>query len=519
MWSERFTSFLYRRRIVLFGAWLIHAFLMHYFILGFVSWDGFGHRGFPIVEILQHGGMGTSKFVNEWSLTGFTPFLELAHLPFLLVFKMRGFIIGFPLVVFPLCVAAIFAFLRELTDDNKVATFGALTYVAMPFINAQPFSAYVDFAVSGCLAFFLFSILRLRRDVRLRSVIWIILATFVFTMARVQAVFVTILLFPILAYALFCERERFRVRIAKRRELLMAVAGAAIGAIPAIGFQISRYLEFGSPTYPIQFSLLGIKADGGMTRDYFFKLAGIGGDDWGSVVKGFIDGWVWHVDWPMGGFYTSKYMAAGLLFLLAVVLLPFAIKRLTRIEWWLLGGLGFVSFLTRDFGVPRYAYTIVLGLVLVLGRELSTLCSARRWRAVYWGAIGVVLLHLLRPEVDYLQSRSNYVSPRMNVARSRSFLDSYEVPVFPQTKSPLIIIETPGANFILPLYGRRLSNEILAEVRGATIGPRCEGLQPYVALVPDVLFIDDSEFMKNCSRECGLTVSGVCRGWSLNIKR
>src|SRR5205823_6348627 len=99
-------------------------------------------------------------------LTGYTPFIELAHIPFLYVFGMAGLIIGFPLVVFPLCAAAVFACLRELTSSPAAATFGTLAYVADPLVNQQPFGAYVDFAVVGLLAFFVFCVLRARTSPR-----------------------------------------------------------------------------------------------------------------------------------------------------------------------------------------------------------------------------------------------------------------------------------------------------------------------------------------------------------------
>lgn len=516
MWSERLTSFLHRYRVVLFAIWLTHTFLLHYFVLGFISWDGFGHRGFPLVELVQHGTMGKDKF-NEWSLVGYTPFVELAQLPFVKVFRMRGFLIAFPLVVFPLCVAAVFRFLRELTSDHKAATYGAFAYAAMPMINQQPYSAYIDFSVSGLLSLFLFALLRLRRpEVRAWSYVALLVATWLFTMARVQAVYVVIVLFPLLAYVLFIERERFKLRIPDKRKLIFASLATALGSVPAVALQVYKYLEFGSPTYPVQFSMLGIKiGSGGLTRDYYFKLAGIGGDGLASVSKGFFEGWVWHGGWPIGGFYTSKYMAAGLLFLLAAALLPFVVRKLTRLEWWLIGGFGLVSFLARDFGVPRWSYTIVVALALILGRAMSELSGSKRWRPVFWIALAVMAAHLLRPEVDYLQIKHHQVSPRMNAGSSPHFIHSYDVPIFPDVRGKFVIIETPWNNFILPIYGTRLSNVIIETVKGAEVGPKCESLRGFVEREPQVLFIDDYDHMKDCPKECGLTLNSSCRGYRL----
>ena len=159
MWSERLSSFLHRHRFVLLAICLLHIFWMHHRLLGFMSWDGFGHRGFPIVELAQHGDMAKWKF-HEWSLTGHIPFLELVHLPFLLLLGMQGFLFGFPLVVLPLCVAAMYLLVRELTGDPRGGFYGAFAYFAVPMINQQPFTAYIDFAVCGILAFLCYALLR-----------------------------------------------------------------------------------------------------------------------------------------------------------------------------------------------------------------------------------------------------------------------------------------------------------------------------------------------------------------------
>src|SRR5689334_19671728 len=79
---ERFTDFLHRRRRLLFALWLGHAFLIHFFVLGLVSWDGLCYRLPPVIELVQHGSIGTEKY-NEWAFAGYVPFVELVHLPFL----------------------------------------------------------------------------------------------------------------------------------------------------------------------------------------------------------------------------------------------------------------------------------------------------------------------------------------------------------------------------------------------------------------------------------------------------
>lgn len=516
MISDRFSSFVHRHRVTIFGVWWAHVFLLHYFVLGFISWDGFGHRGFPLVELVQHGTMGKAKY-NEWSLVGYTPFVELANLPFLKLFGLKGFILGFPLVVFPLCVWAVHACLNELTGDERTATFGAFAYAAIPMINQQPYSGYIDFAVSGLLAFFLFALLRLRSDTRRRAFLRLGFATFLFTMARVQALYVAIILFPIVCYVVFCERERFRIRVTQPRVLVWAALAVGAGAVPAIALQVWRYLEFGSPTYPIQFKMLGIAVgDGGFTRDYYFRLAGLEGDGLASVAKGFWEGWVWHEGWPIGAFYASRYLAAGGLFILAVLVVPLIARRLTRLELWILAGFAAVSLLARDFAVPRWGYTIVVAMVLVIGRAMSSLADSRRGRLAFWAMVAVLLVHLFRPEVDYLQLKDGPVSPRMNVAGSSAYLEgAYEVSVYPDIDGRFVIVELTGNNFVTNVFGPKLSNQILGTVTGASIGPRCENLASWLQREPRALFIDDHDFTKTCQRECVVQLRGYCRAWKI----
>jgi hypothetical protein len=473
----------------------------------------------PVVELLQHGTMGKEKYY-EWSLSGYLPFVELIHIPFLYLFKLKGFLFGFPFVVLPLCTLATFAFMHEVTGDKLAATFGAFAYVAMPMINEQPFSAYIDFAVSGLLAYFLYALLRLRTAERPRAYLQLGFATALFTLSRVQALYVVIVLFPILAYLVFIERHGFRLRINRPRALIFASAAVFAGAIPAIAIQIWKYLVFGTPSYPVRFEMFGIQiGSGGLPIDDYFRTAGIGGHDWGSVLKGAFDGWLWHGTWPVGAFFASSKMAAGLLGLGTLVALPFVARRLTRLEWWLLGGLVFVSLLSRDFGVPRWGYTVAVVIVIIVGKAVAALASSPRAHPVFWIAIVILFGHLLRPEFDYLQMRHHTIAPRINVTASSRFVnptDGWNVEPFPDIHGKFEIIELTNNNFVLQIFGRRLGNQVIGTIAGGLIGARCENLADIVRREPKALFIDDRDFSKACQRECAIPWKGICRAYRIH---
>jgi hypothetical protein len=521
MRSERLLEFLYRHRYAALALIVLHLFLAHALVLGFLSWDGFGHRGYPIVEWAKYGDMNKWKF-NEWSLTGYIPFLELVHVPFLLAFGMRGFLIGFPLVLFPLCVVAVYLLIRELTSDRRAGLLGALAYLAMPMVNQQPFTAYVDFAVTGVLAYFLYAFVRAARDERpLAPFVRLLLATFLSTMARPQAVYVLAILAVPIGYALFCERAGMRVRVVARRKLWLSAAVIALGAAPAIGQQIYRYVELGSPIAPMQLSLFGVKIGTGVSLDQYFQYAGLGGTDPASLARGFFEGWIWKLKWPIGAFYASTHMGAGLVFWVALALAPVFWKHASRTERWLVVGAVVVAIVAKDFAVPRVAYTTMIAIAVVIGRGLAVLASAPRGRVPFWLAFGVLALHLLRPEVDYLQIRDPqyYVSPRLNVSGTPWFVRGRDdVRLHPDRHQRLFILETTGNNFILQLYGRNLSNQILGTIRKDAIGPRCAGLWPATVMYPDALFVDELGLSNDCERECAMS-KGQCLWWRIKPSR
>lgn len=507
---ERLAALVVERRRALFAIWWIHVWILHYLILGFISWDAFGYRGVPLVELLQHGNLGAGKYY-DWAQVAYTPFVELVHLPFLAIFGLRGLVIGFPAVVFPLCVLAVYRCVRELTSSERAATFGTIAYCAMPMVNQQPFAGYVDFAVTGLLAYFVYSIVRARTGARGACYVRVAIATFMFTMARSHGLYIVVVMFPPIASVLFCERRRFRIRITSGRQLALVSAAVAIGAMPSLGLQIYKYVVYGSPIAPMQFQILGIKIGAGVPLSTYFKYAGVGGDDLGSLWKGFREGWIWGGAWPVGAFFSGG-MGAGLMFIVAVVLLPRYLRAATRLECWLLAMGVVVSLGSKDFALPRYSYTTMLAIALVCARAIPDLLATRA-RARFAVVAGIVALHMLRPEFDIVQLRAGYLSPRMNVTKSPFYARGANVWIYPSNHYKFVIVDY--MTLTLPVFGQTLSNEVLASVPSVELGPHCENLDRFVRDESDVLFVDEQDRTKDCRRQCALRRGSDCAAWRI----
>ena len=508
--TERFADWLDRNKLWLFAAWLIHAYIIHYQFIGFMSWDGFGYRTTPVIELMTTGSINADKFA-DWPMLGHTPFIELLHIPFLKMFGMRGLLMGFPLVAFPLCTYAVFLLMRELTGSKRGGTLGAFAYVAIPMVNQQPFTGYVDFAVAGMLAFWLYAMARLSSEERpLRRWGRLAAATFLLTMARSQGPYIMVVLAPILFIAMRTPRG-----------LAFRTAGALmLGASPAIGLQIYKLVVYGSPIWPMQFQFLGITFGKGVPMSEYFQYAGIGGTDIGSLAKAAFEGWIWHADWPIGAFFASRYMAAGLLGILALVLLPVFLRNATRLEKFMLLGGALVSLLSRDFAVPRWSYTTTIGLVIVVGRSLLVLCESKKRKVWFWIAFSVVAVHLLRPELDILQIRAGNISSRMNVTQSTMFIQTDygdELHLYPNRHFEIEVIE--GTMFSLQFYGQTMTNRVLGTIPGSDVGERCQGLRPLLTAHPKALFVDDRHFSAKCERYCVVPISGwYCALWQIVLK-
>ncbi len=507
--AERFADWLDRNKLWLFAVWLLHTIFIHYQLIGFMSWDGFGYRTTPVIELMTTGSTNAHKFA-DWPMVGHTPFIELLHIPFLKLFGMRGLLLGFPIVAFPLCTSAVFLLMRELTGSKRGGTLGAFAYVAIPMVNQQPFTGYVDFAVTGMLALWLYAMARLRSEER-PSRRWgrLAVATFLLTMARSQAPYIIVILAPVLFYAMRMDR----------RLALRAAGVLLIGASPAIALQIYKFVVYGSPIWPMQFQFLGITIGKGVPMSDYFHYAGLGGADFGSLAKAAFEGWIWHADWPVGAFFASRYMAAGLLGIAAVVLLPIFLRSATRLEKFMLLGGAAVSLLSRDFAVPRWSYTTTLALAVIIGRALLALCESKGRKVWFWIAFGVVALHLLRPEFDILQIRAGNISSRMNVTRSKMFITTDhgdELHLYPNRHFEIAVLE--GTQFSLQFYGQTLTNSVLGTIPGKDVGENCEGLRSLLTEHPKALFVDDQHVSAKCQRGCVVSFAGwYCALWQIGL--
>src|SRR4051812_39902399 len=333
--GPRFCAWLDRHRFTLLAAWIAHATILHLSIIGSPSWDALSYRLPPIVELIQHGDLGLDRY-NDWALHGFVPFAELAQLPLLWALGTVGMLLSYPLVVFPLCVLAIYKLGKQLTGSVHGGNAGALAYAAVPMINQQPFAGYIDFIASAALAYLIYAILRLRESPRpVRSAIRVAAATAMFTMTRATGVYIAILLTGLLYAALYVERGGgLRFRIVRRRALAIAIAAFAAGALPVIAIQIYKYAAYGSPLYPYQFNLLGLKIGGGVpTKDLFF-YAGLPDETWRNFARSWFGAWIWPLERPLV-FYASPGLGGGWVLVAALAALPAFVRAAPRFDRWL----------------------------------------------------------------------------------------------------------------------------------------------------------------------------------------
>jgi hypothetical protein len=507
---------LVRWRVPILTLLIAHFVALHYFVLGFVTWDGFGHRVPPVVELVQHGSYGLDKFSN-WALINFRPFLELTNAPFLWAMGLRGLLFAFAVGVFPFCVAITRAFVLSLTGSPAAAFYSAAVYVLVPLVNAQLFSGCVDWAIPGFVAFYLDSLLVIGRSSGAPgklAYVRLALATCLFTMARQQAVYLAIPFFVVVGYCLFVERRGFALAVKRPRVLALEALTVCVGLAPAISIQVGNYLRFGSPIHPFKFELLGFKIGDGVSMRSLFAYGGLKE----YTLRGFWDAtlaaYFVPEKWPYC-FFDGRNFGESVFAITALLGLPLTIPKMNRETRALLATFMLLAFAAKDFWMPRYAYGVLTTVCICNGLLMAALLERPRVTPVY--VLGLIVLagHALRPEWDAWRIHSGDYYPRINVSGSPYFISGNgDVPIYPDRGARLLIVRAPNNRFVLPLYGRHLTNSIVGTIT-EPVGPRCETVRAFTERDPDMLVVDDENLTKDCPRACVIDVGWRCAAFRM----
>lgn len=457
-------SFIQRKRWLLFWVVIIYLVLCHIFFLGYTTWDGFVIRIPPIVELVQNGELGRWKF--DCIFTRFrTPFFEFIHAPFLKLFGLIGLYFSFSFVLLPLSMWAVYLFVREITKDSAWATYSALSFLCIPFVNEQPFSGYMDFAVIGALAFFLFTLIRVTfsKDVSVKDWIAFGIATFLFSMAREHAPYLIIIFFvSIQIWMRFQRHSNAEIQRGRYRTLGL-VTILLLAMLPSIISQVKHALVFGSPIFPYQFKVLGIESNAGVWLEDVLKWGGLDDYTWKGMLYAFARGWLWPGTLPHV-FFDSRYLGVGVSLWISVAVIPLIWKQINRNILFMLTVFVGVALIAQDFWLPRFSITLVLAISVILGAAFRAVLKHKRsW--VYNALLMVMVIQLIgRPlYVGLGLTKWDLPYPRANLANSPYFL--FKAPlanmVYPDWNADLLVVHPVYNKFVLLLYGRDLTNRIV----------------------------------------------------------
>lgn len=498
---------------------------VHYLFLGFPSWDGFSFRVPPIVELLQHGDLGSERF-SYTAAQHFYPFFELIHFPFLRFFGMTGLLLGFSLILLPASVISVYLFVRELTENRRWATYSALAFVAIPFVNTQPFSGYVDFAVVGAFAFFLYVLLRVLKAARPSPKLLGLLsiATFIFTMSRQQAPYLALMI-GISFAAWFKPRLKLPTSheeaiLYDPRQLRSVVLAFVIGILPASVLHAGRYLVYGSPIYPYQFRILSFSTEVGISLEAILAANGITDFGWRGMLGGFVRGWLWPNELP-ANFYDARILGVGILFWLMLFSIPWAMRILRRQHVWVLILFAGIALLVQDFWQPRFSMTMTLALVVCLGAGVSS-AATRGSVMAYLVLLSLIGVHLARPMYDvYMMTQQNVTYYRANLTGSEHFVSGPgELEVYEDLQADFYIVPPIINEFTLLLYGRGLTNRIAGIVDPDEIANSCS-LPVSKGAGRQVLIVDQTGILQSraehCGWECVYERGGICRAGRLLV--
>ena len=503
---QRIDKYVQATRLPALGLLCLGLVIIHYFFLGFTTWDGLTYRVPPIVELLQYGDLGGNKF-NYPAAQNFYPFLELVHIPFLKLLGLPGLYFSFPLLLFPASVLAIYGFTKELTENSHWATYSALAFVAIPFVNSQPFSAYVDFGVIGAFAFYLYALLKalkLNQPV-IRNLALLSLATFLFTMSRQQAPYIALLTGAFFTSWFRPQHElpssAEQARHYRRTNIWPVLTALLLGLIPAAVLHTSRFLQFGSPIYPYQFKVLTLSTDVGLSPEYTMVGAGLTEFSWPGMLDSFVRGWLWSNEVP-GNFFDSRTLGVGVLFWIMLLALPLAIRLLRWNHVKVIALFVILAVLAQDFWLPRWSMTLILVLVLCLGAAISWAASQGSL-PLYLGLLVVVGIHIARPAYDvYALSHGDEPVYRVNISGSEPFVEGPgELKLYPDLNADFLIVHPVINEFTLLLYGRQMTNRIVGTIDPESIRKTCT----YGAASPDdrqLLIVDQTGKLRDLPSSC-----------------
>jgi hypothetical protein len=514
---ERVHETIARGRWWILAAFLVHCVVLHYFFLGFVSWDGFAHRVQPVVELVTTGAMHNEKFDN-WALLGYRPFVELIHAPFLWAMGLDALYFAFPLAC-PLLVVGVYLCVREATGDDAAALYAAGSYVLVPVVNSQLFSGYIDWAIPGLLAFFVYAVMAAGRAERRAA--WplarVVVATFLFTMSRQQAPYVSVLFLLVALASRFVERRGRTIALVHARRLVETLGAYAVGLVPVAYLQIAAYRAHGSPIWPFELSFFGLKIGDGVTFKGVCFFAGLVDYTPRGFLRAFLSAWIAPEEVPHY-FFDSRFLGGGLFFLTAFVTAPVWLRRSRPAASVLVGALVLSSLLLRDFWLPRYAATLVLAVAIANGLALAALLRARlRPLAYSYGVLlALTVAHAARPEWELQRILAGDPYARMNVSASKLFpRGTMDVELYPDVGAHLVVLEQTGTHFAIPLYGRKLTNEVVGWISRADLGPRCEGLHRYDGARSEIVYVDDHGLAESCRRTCAIASPVRCLAYRI----
>jgi len=481
--AQKIDKLLLRSIVYIFIALCVYFIAAHYWFLGFTSWDGLSYRIPPIVEFVQNGNLGGWKFNYPPAIYAY-PFFEWVHVPFLLLFGLKGLYFSFSTLLLPFSIVSVYLFVRTLTDSTRWAMYSALVYIAIPFVNTQPFSGYIDFAVIGALAFFLYALLKVLKSGKpsFRSLTIFSLATFIFSMSRQQAPYIAILITGVLT---FWYSIPWKMEISSRRQPgkaafqrpVILILFFVIGITPTAALHLSRYLTYGSPIFPYQFSFYGIASKVGVAQSEVARAAGLIAPNWQGLLESFRRGWLVPGEWPRD-FFDSRILGAGIFFYLLWITLPIVDQVMSKTTTLIVMLFGVIAIVIQDFWLPRWSMTLVLLVIICVGGALSRL-AAKGPSWVYIILLTAVCLHLGRPLYDaYSMIEMQRSSLRINISGSPTFIDNDvspgEVKLYPDIEADFLIVPPVDHEFYLLIYGQRLSNQIVGILDPSDIENDCE---------------------------------------------